>query len=490
MLKPIAYVAKRFVRKMRLLPERTRGSRKIVSTIVRFASQSSRYLNDKEIGSKISSVETVMAPKVGYLMRATRFALIGCLTHGFLMQSSFAQTSYTWQQLKDKFETTNPTLRAAQLNIDESRAAEITAYLRPNPDLTLLADGTQLSPSNGVWRPLSGTDYSPSVSYLRERAGKRELRLEGARKSTDIATSSYQDQERGLVFTLRNAFVEVLQAKAFLDNAKDNLSYWGRELGVSRTRLNAGDIAQLDLNRLTLQRVQFETDIETATVNLRTAKIQLLTLLNDRTPIEQFDVTGPYQFSENPMPLEQFRTLALASRPDLKVAMQNVDLAKNQHQLAVANGSTDPTFAAWYTKNPSFNNPFDNQAIGFSMSIPLRIFDRNQGEKERTEIDIRRNQRLRDAASAQVFSDVDSAYETIASAIRLLQAYRDTYMKLATSVRDTMGLAYRNGGASLLDFLDSEKSYRDTRLAYLNLIGSYMTAAAQMNQAVGREVIE
>jgi cobalt-zinc-cadmium efflux system outer membrane protein len=431
-----------------------------------------------------------MAPKVEYLMRTSRFVLIGCLAQGFLMQSSFAQTSYTWPQLKDKFEHTNPTLRAAQLSIDESRAAELTAYLRPNPDLTLLADGTQISPNQGVWRPLAGTEYSPSVSYLHERAGKRELRLEGAKKSTDIASSSYQDQERGLLFTLRNAFVQVLQAKAFLDNAKENLAYWDRELGVSRTRLGAGDIAQLDLNRLTLQRVQFETDIETATVNLRTARIQLLTLLNDRTPIDQFDVTGPYEFSGNPMALEQFRKLALASRPDLQVAIQNVELAKNQHQLAVANGSTDPTYSVWYTNNPSFSNPFADQTIGFSVSIPLRIFDRNQGEKERTEIDIRRNQRLKDATSAQVFSDVDSAYETMLSAIRLLQSYKDTYMKLATSVRDTMSIAYRNGGASLLDYLDAEKSYRDTRLAYLNLIGSYMTAAAQMNQAVGREVIE
>jgi cobalt-zinc-cadmium efflux system outer membrane protein len=428
-------------------------------------------------------------------MRATRFVLIGCLTQGFLIQTGFAQASnsqvsYTWQQLKDKFESTNPTLKAAELNVNESRAAEITAYLRPNPDLTLLADGTQLSPSNGEWRPLSGTDYSPSVSYLHERGGKRELRLESAKKSTDIAASTYLDQERGLVFTLRNAFVQVLQAKAVLENAKDNLAYWDRELGINRTRFTAGDIAQMDLNRLVLQRAQFETDLITANVNLRTAKIQLLMLLNDRTPVDRFDVTGAYKFKENPIPLEQFHELALASRPDLKAALQTVELAKAQHQLAVSNGSTDPTFSAWYTKNPSFSNPFDNQTIGFSVSIPLRIFDRNQGEKERTEIDIRRSQRLHDAALAQVFSDVDSAYVTIMSALDLLRPYRDTYLNLATSIRDTMALAYRNGGASLLDYQDAEKSYRDTRLAYLNLIGSYMTAAAQMNQAIGREVIE
>lgn len=403
--------------------------------------------------------------------------------------ASFAQVTYTWEQLKDKFESTNPTLKAAQLNVDEAKAAEITAFLRPNPDFTLLADGTQVAPTAGVWKPFAGTDYSPSISYLHERAGKRELRLEAAKKSTDIAASGFQDQERGLIFTLRNAFVQVLQAKAVLENARENLTYWDRELGINRTRLGAGDIAQMDLNRLVLQRVQFESDLETATVNLRTAKIQLLQLLNDRTPIEQFDVTGPYEFSEALMPLEQYRALALASRPDLKEAVQNVELAKANHQLAVANGSTDPTFSVWYTGNPSFSNPYATNTVGLSVSIPLRIFDRNQGEKERTEIDIRRNQRMQDAATAQVFSDVDSAYVTMQSTVNLLRPYRDTYLALATKVRDTMALAYRNGGASLLDYQDAEKAYRDTHLAYINLVGSYLTAAAQMDQAVGREVI-
>lgn len=406
------------------------------------------------------------------------------------MQGAFAQVSYTWNQIKEKFESTNPTLKAAQLSIDESKAAEITAYLRPNPDLTLLADGTQLVPSQGIYRPVSGTDYSPSISYLHERQGKRELRLEGAKKSTGIAAASLLDQERGLLFTLRSAYIQVLQAKAFLENAKTNLDYWDRELGVDRTRLAAGDIAQVDLNQLVLQRVQFESDFQTATVNLRTAKIQLLMLMNDRTPIDRFDVSGPYEFSENLMPLEQFRNIALATRPDLKVATENVELAKNAHQLAISNGSTDPTYSVWYTKNPSFANVYDNQTIGFSISIPLRIFDRNQGEKERTEIDIRRNQRLQDAASAQVFNDVDSAYVTILSTINLLRPYRDTYLKLAADVRDTKSFAFRNGGASLLDYLDAEKTYRDMKLAYLNLIGSYLTAAAQMNQAVGREIYQ
>jgi outer membrane protein, heavy metal efflux system len=408
----------------------------------------------------------------------------------FVQTAALAQTTYTWQELKDKFEAGNPTLRAAQANTEESRAGEITAYLRPNPDLTLLTDGTQISPFQGVWLPFKGTLYETSLSYLHERAGKRELRRDNARESTAIAESTYSDQERVLLFDLRSAFVQVLQAKAVLQNAKYNLDYWDQELGVNRRRFNAGDLAQVDLNRLELQRVQFEADFETARVNLRTSKIQLLTLLNDRTPVDQFDVTGPYDFSEQLMPLEEFRSIALATRPDLKGAIQSVELAKITHRLAVANGSTDPTFSAWWSHNPSFNNPFDNNTLGASVSIPIRIFDRNQGEKARTQIDIGRNERLRDARQAQVFSDVDSAYWVLIQSLNLLKPYKAKYLPLAEDNRNRISISFQNGGASLLDFLDAEKAFRDTRLAYLNLIGSYMTAAAQMNMAVGREVVQ
>lgn len=419
------------------------------------------------------------------LRRAKRVALFVLL----LQIAALGQTALSWEEIKAKFEAANPTLKAAQLDVDESRAAEITAYLRPNPDFTFSADGAQISRNQGVWQPFSGVVETPSISYLHERRHKRGLRRDGARASTAIAESSSLDQERGLLFTLRNAFVGILQAKAVLQTARENLTYWDRELDLNRRRLNAGDLAQVDLNRLELQRVQFEADFETATVNLRTSKIQLLTLLNDRTPIHEFDVTGSYDFKEAMAPLEQFRKIALETRPDLKAASQSVNLAKINHQLAIANGSTDPTFSLWYSHNSSFSNSFANETMGGSISIPLRIFDRNQGEKARTQIDIQRSERLRDATQAGVFSDVDSAYWTLVQALNLLKPYKAKYLPLAEDNRNRISIAFRNGGASLLDFLDSEKAYRDTRLAYLTLIGSYLTAGTQMNMAVGREVM-
>jgi cobalt-zinc-cadmium efflux system outer membrane protein len=400
-----------------------------------------------------------------------------------------AQQPLTWEKIRAHFEASNPTLLADKLSIDESRAQEITAYLRPNPQFTLTADGTQIAPDRGVWRPLAGTFESPGISYLHEREHKRELRLESAKKGTLIAESSHADLERTLLFNLRSAFVSTLQAKAVLQLAKDNLAYWDHVLQISRDRFNAGDIAQIDLDRLELQRVQYESDVQTAQVNLRTSKIQLLALLNDRTPIEQFDVTGPYDFNDQLAPGNEFRKIALDTRPDLKAAIEAIGKAQAEHKLAIANGSTDPTLSAWYTHNSSNNNPFGINTVGIGVSIPLRIFDRNQGEKLRTQLDVTRNQRLRDATEATVLSDVDSGYATLESNLILLRPYKQKYLQQSTRVRDTIFFSYQNGGASLMDFLNAESEYRSLQLNYVNLIGSYLTAAAQLNMAVGREVV-
>jgi len=398
--------------------------------------------------------------------------------------------SLTWEQVRERFEADNPTLLAGKLNVEESKAQEITAFLRPNPTLTLSADGTQIAPHKGVWQPFTGTYESPSVSYLHERQHKRELRLESAQKETSIASSQQADLQRTLLFSLRGAFVQTLLAKAVLDVAKANLEYYDHVLSVSNEQYKAGDIAQIDLDRLTLQRVQFEADLQGAEVNLRTAKIQLLQLLDDRTPVDQFDVTGPFDFNEQIQALEDYRKAATDTRPDLRAALQSVEKAKTDHSLAVANGSTDPTFGTWYTHNSSNNNPFGTDTLGVSVSVPLRLFDRNQGEKLRTKIDVERNERLRTALEAQVFGDVDSAYAQLNSTLALLRPYRQKYLQQAVRVRDTVYFSYQHGGASLLDFLNAESEYRSVQLSYVNLVGSYLTAASQLNLAVGREVIQ
>jgi cobalt-zinc-cadmium efflux system outer membrane protein len=393
--------------------------------------------------------------------------------------------SWTWDQVKDRLELNNPTLLAGKLNISEMQADEITAHLRPNPQLTLLADQIDPFPGGPAHGPFAYWLPSATVSYLHERAHKRELRTESAKKGTAIAVSQQDDLERGLLFNLRSAFVQTLQAKAVLKVSKDNLDYYDHVLKISRDRFEAGDIAQIDLDRLELQRVQYESDVQTAEVNLRTAKIQMLMLLNDRTPIEQFDLAGVFDFNDQIDALDLYRQIALDNRPDLKAAIQSVDKAQTDYKLAVSNGSTDPTISFDVGRNP----PIDVY-VGVDVSIPLRIFDRNQGNKLHTKLDITRNEKLKDAAQAQVFDDVDSAYATLNSNLILLRPYKQKYLAQAVRVRDTILFSYQHGGASLLDFLNAESDYRSVELSYVNLVGAYLTAAAQLNQAVGKEVMQ
>jgi cobalt-zinc-cadmium efflux system outer membrane protein len=407
--------------------------------------------------------------------------LFACAGSGQQPANSHA---FTWQETEQEFRTNNPTLLAGKVNIDEARADEITAYLRPNPDMSIGLD--QLTPFNAnPYRPLSESYLFWSIDYLHEREHKRELRLASAQKATSIAVSTQADLERNLLFNLRDAFVRVLLAKQVIGVAKENLEYYDKEISINRDRFSVGAISRVDFQRVEIQRVQYESDLQTAQVNLRTAKIDLLTLLRDKTPVEQFDVTGDFDFNDADVKLADLHAMALATRPDLKEAEQTVEKARTDHQLAIANGTSDPTFGVDAAHQP----PPLNTYVGVSVSFPLRIFDKNQGEKLRTSLDIGRNEKLRDATELTALHDVDSAYATLQSTLGLLRPYKSKYLEEAQEIRSTVSFAYEHGAASLLDFLDAQKQYRDTELAYVNLIGSYLSAANQLNFAVGREVV-
>ncbi len=402
----------------------------------------------------------------------------------FLVTGAYAQKTLTWDDVKRTFLTSNPTIRANQIAVDQSRADEITAFLRPNPVLSMSID--QLNPfTANPYQPLAATLPLISASYLHERQHKRELRRQSAQQATGIAASQQADQERSLLFELRNAFVMVLQQKAIVAVARENLDYYDRVLQVSRDRFQLGDIAQVDLDRLELQRVQFESDLQSALVGLRTAKIQLLTLLYDRTPVEKFDIAGRFDAPEVPLTEGACEQTALDNRPDLRAASQAADKANTDYRLAVANGSTDPTFEVDIARDPPIP-----AFLGVSATIPLRVFDRNQGEKARARMNISRQQRLAEAVRMQIISDVDSAYGTLQSTLVLLRPYKTQYLQQATRVRETISFSYRKGGASLLDFLQAQQDFRNIQLNYLNLVGASLTAANQLNLAAGREVIQ
>jgi outer membrane protein, heavy metal efflux system len=394
---------------------------------------------------------------------------------------SWAQEPWTWEKVRERFETNNPTLLAGRLNVDEAKADEITANLRPNPQLSIVLD--QFTVFNSSVLSVNNAQWTPTVTQLLERQNKRHLRYQSAELATQSTQSDTQDLERNLLFNLRDAFIRLLAAKSVLQLSTDNLAYYDKVVDVNRNRFQVGDISKIDFERVELQRVQFESDYQNALVNLRQAKLDLLALLNDKSPVDQFDVAGEFDFHDTLPALTEIRQTALAIRPDLQSANTVVQKSQVDHKLAWANGSTDPTVGLEYQRTGPYNT------LGIDFAIPLRIFDRNQGEKQKTQIEMDRTVRLQQAVVAGVLRDVDSADAALTSVVELLKPYRDHYIPEATDVREAVSFSYAHGGASLLDFLDAQRSYHDTQLNYRNLIASYLGAANQLNFTVGREVI-
>ncbi|MGI8741324.1 MAG: TolC family protein [Bryobacteraceae bacterium] len=411
-------------------------------------------------------------------------ALVPLLIPAAFAASARAQPALTWEQVRERFRVNNPNLMASRVSIEQARANEITAGLRPNPEFALVLDQFHIFNPN-QFRPFDNAQWTPTVSQLFERRHKRQLRVQSAQLATSSATTDQLDLERQLTFNLRDAFNRVLQSKSVLELSQDNLKYYDELIRVNRERFKAGDIAQADLDRIELQRAQFESDLAAAQVNLRTAKIDLLALVNDRQQaVDRFDVTGEFAFRETILIPQELHQAALDARPDLRSSATAIQKARVDNRLAWANGSADPIWGLEYQRTQP-----DNTA-GISLQIPLRIFDRNQGEKQRTALEIGRTERLRENLVTTAFRDIDAAYAAIDSTRGILRSYRDRYIPQADRVRETVSFAYKNGGASLLDFLDAQKSYRDTQLAYRNLIGSYLTAVNQLNLAVGQEVMQ
>ena len=394
-----------------------------------------------------------------------------------------AQTTLTWEEVKERFQKNNPNRLAGELSIEEAKANEITAGLRPNPIFTSTEDQNKFFSTN-PYRPLGAIQWTEAFSQLIERRNKRQLRVESSRLSTAISKTDLADLERQLLFVLRDAFVRVLQGKSVVELATENLKYYDRVIEVNRERQKAGDIARIDLQRVELQRAQFEGDLVNAEVNLRTAKIALLATINERAPVGGFDVSGPFDYKPLVTTNDEVRAAAAATRPDLMSAITAIERAKADNRLAHANGSTDPTLIADYARVGPENT------LGVGLSIPLRIFDRNQGEKARTAIEIRRTDKVRAGVEATIYRDVDSAYATIESVAALLKPYRERYLPQSEDVRETVSFSYSKGGASLLEFLDAQKSYRDIQLNYRNLLASYLSAINQLNLAIGKEAIQ
>jgi outer membrane protein, heavy metal efflux system len=394
-------------------------------------------------------------------------------------QAGYAQTPITMQQAVDQALTHNPVLLSAQQNLLSMKGQEVEAGLRINPDFSFSGSDISLSTTN----PAGPYFYSASVSRLFERGQKRRWRLDAARATTAQTEAQYHDQIRQTSLQVRQNFTNLLLAKATLKLAQDNLSSFRHELQINLDRYNAGDIGKLDYERLDLQLAQFESDESNAENNLVQASDQLQTLLGVGQPSRAFDISGelvPPPLSTNLTELEQ---KALAARPDFQAAQAAVRVADANVKLAYANGTTDPTLEGEYDRSGDYNS------AGFSISIPLRIFDRNQGNKDTTKYLAQASRFGQVAAQNQVYSDVDQAWIQYTTSKVLSDRYNGHYLAEAKDVLSIAQFAYERGGIALLDYLSALQDDRTTSLNALNSYAQTWMAIHQLSFASATDVV-
>ena len=375
----------------------------------------------------------------------------------------------------------NHALQAMRTTIQQSMAEEITANLRPNPALGLDA---QFLP---IFQPdqFSGdyidqqAQFDAGVSYLFERGKKRQHRLQAARDITAVTRSQVSDTERQLVFNVGQQFVDVLLAESTLAFAEQDLDSFQKTVGISNERLRVGDMSEGDFLKIKLQLLQFQSDVAAATL----AKIQSLAALRQLLGFESvpddYDVQGTLDYQPVHADLTSLKTLGAMNRPDLRAAQQGVTAAESQLALQKANGKMDITGTFNYTHTAGVNTG------AFYYNMPLPIFDRNQGEIQRAQYAVTQAQELASETVQQVSTDVIAAYANLQTNDQIIQLYRGGYVDQARESRDISEYAYQKGAASLLDFLDAERTYRANQLAYRQALASYMLALEQMRQAVG-----
>jgi outer membrane protein, heavy metal efflux system len=375
----------------------------------------------------------------------------------------------------------NHLLLAARTTVDQSRADETTAHLRPNPALNW---DTQFLP---IFQPsaFSGTymnntaQFDVGVSYLFERGQKRQLRLAAARDVTAVTDATVTDNERTLTFAISQQFIGAVLANSNLELAQMDLASFQDTVQISESRYQAGDISEGDLLKIKLQLLQFQMDVNAAQL----ARVQALAALRqlvgfDAIP-ENYDVDGALTYQPVSLQLDALKAMALRTRPDLRAAQLSVNAAQSQYGLARADGKGDLGAGFSYSHLGATNTG----SVFFD--IPLPIFDRNQGEIARTNIAITQAQETQAAQSEIVLTDVENAYENLRTNDAVMKLYSSGYLQQAQDSRDISEYAYQRGAASLLDYLDAERSYRSTQLAYRQALASYMFGLEQLRQAVG-----
>ena len=388
----------------------------------------------------------------------------------------------TIEQAIDLAKKNNPTLNANQTLISQSKAQETTANLRPNP---LLSWDLQYLPifqpslfgDSNYWE--TQAQYDIGIGYLFERGQKRQHRLQAARDITGVTESQVADAERTTVANAAQQFVAALLAESNLQFASQALASFQHTVSIGEERYQAGAISKADLLKLQLQTLQFQTDVNNALLARNQALASLRQLMGFDSVPESYQLAGQLMYEPVAETIDDLQARALGSRPDLQAAERGITSAQSQVALAKANAKQDLDVSFNYTR-------YNQSNLGaFYFNIPLPIFNKNQGEIARTQYALTQSQFQKTASEQAVLTDVKTAYEALRRNEDTVQLYNKGYLQQAQQSLDITQFSYQHGAASLLDFLDAERSYRATEFSYRQSLANYMLALEQLRQAVG-----
>ncbi len=380
----------------------------------------------------------------------------------------------------------NRALRAQRFLIDQARANEITAALKPNPVFNNVNEDFPIfSPKDFTLDNLrTNQEFTNSVTYTIERGGKRSSRIQVAQDTTDVTVKTVADSERQLRFQVAQAFINVLLAKSNLEFAKEDLKDFSQVVDINKQRMQAGDISEADYLKITLQQLQFEQDVAAARVALILGKAALRQFVGYDTVPEDFDLIGMLQHTKYNTTQAELENEALRSRPDFLAAQSAVKLANDTVTLAYGDRARDLTVESEYKRAGTING------VGFGFSIEIPIHDRNQGEIARSKAVASQAVEAAEATRIGVLTDVRSSYAAYETCEEVASLYESGYLSQATQSREISNYAYQKGAASLLDLLDAERSYRATQLAYRQALAAFMASVEQINLAVGKKVMQ
>ena len=372
----------------------------------------------------------------------------------------------------------NHALRATRTQVQQSQAQELTASIHPNPVFTF----------NSLFIPFTAatadnfntiSEFDAGIGYTFERGHKRQRRISAARDQTFVTQSQVADAERTIVFNVSQQFVNALLAKANVELATQDLESFQQTVNIGQLQYKAGQISEGDFLKIQLQLLQFQNDKSQAELSQVQALAALRQLVGYDSVTADYQVIGDLGYQPVTLGLPDLQAKALANRPDLRAAQQGVTAARSQYQLAQANGKRDLNSTFQYSHVAGLNTG----DLLFTMEIP--IFDRNQGEIARTRYAITQFDETAREAEETVLTDVRNAYESLQTNGKIIELYQKGYLKQSQDSRDISAYAYQRGAASLLDFLDAERSYRATQLAYRQSLAAYMVSLEQLRQAVG-----